>query len=317
MKAILLGTDFMYNKVGKIVPIQINTAVGHNHYDRVEDDEFIFDLNPLKDLILENNFSDIFYIGDMDSFKKKFSELCVELDKSLSYYKVGYPSLTIPSIKDNSETLIIRSAYDTTAIIDDTYCRNRGEFLNLIHETDFGSEFAYVNFDGKIINNIKTITKNGIHPNFILKSVYPDYDRDLYPKPLRIETKTELDILVSKLTPSFFLMPFYYNKENLFDMRIKNIRSLNILTMPNLESMPIGTYTKITKLQIPQSTTRDENFEIIQSQKMSYLTTDDMRLMSTDLKNQYINERIISTDDINEMNSIMTRIGNQILLKNS
>lgn len=309
MKAILLGTDFMYNQKGELVPIQINTAVSHNNNDRVEDDDYIFDLSQVKELILKHNFETIFYIGNIIPFKNRLSDLCIELDKSLSFYKLSPPSLTVPLIQDRDTSLIIRSAYDTSAIVDDSYCRNRVEFLNLIQETKFATEFAYVNSDGALINNINTIPDNGGLPNFIIKSTYPSYDRSIYPKLYRLNDYRELSVLLFDLSHSYFCTPFYYNSDNLYNNSIKNIRSLNILLSPNLVSIPVGAYTKITEEPIPGDL-------IVNVEKRElFLTTDDNNEIND--SKIYINEKIIKDSEIIEMNNILTKIGNQIITKNS
>ena len=298
----------MYNQKGDLIPIQINTAVGHNINDRVEDNKYIFDLSELKKLIKKHNFDSIFYIGNIIEFKNRFSELCLELGKSLSFFKLSPPSLTVPLIRDADDVLIVRSAYDTSAIIDDSYCRNRVEFLNMISDFNFGSEIAYINSSGVLINKIKTIPQNGKYPNFILKSIFPDYDRTIYPKLYRLMNTDEIDIIISTLSPSYFLMPFYYNSKKLYDGHIQNIRSLNILLSPDLTSIPIGAYTKITESSLNEYISDDS---IVVKQRKHFLTTDDINIESID--NKYINKKIISKSNIINMNNILSEIGKKII----
>jgi hypothetical protein len=304
MKTLLLGTDFIYNKEGKLVPLQINTAIGHNKFDRIENDNYVFDLTLLKDLIVKYNFDTIFYIGGIIPFKNRFSNLCNELGKSLSFYKIEPPSLTVPLIKDDNSILVVRSAYDTSAIIDDSYCRYRPNFLELIKDYDFGSEFAYIDYHGDLKNFIKNIPDNGMLPNFIIKSSFPDYDRKLYPKLLYIKTQEELKNVLYSLSPSYFLMPFYYNNDKLYNKRIQVIRSLNILNPFDLNSIPVGVYTKLTEKDIDESNREREMF----------LTSDDIN--KNDTEKEYLNEKIISNDNIVYMNDIMFKILNEVISRN-
>ena len=47
MRTVLLGTDFMYNKEGQLIPIEINTAVGW-HNSKLESDDEVFNLSNLE-----------------------------------------------------------------------------------------------------------------------------------------------------------------------------------------------------------------------------------------------------------------------------
>ena len=94
---------------------------------------------------------------------------------------------------------------------------------------------------------ITTINDNGEHPNFILKSRYPDYDKEVYPKFFKVSTQEELNTILGNVTSDYFLMENYCNTTNNFEEHIKVIRSLNILYPPTLESIQIGQYTKFNE----------------------------------------------------------------------
>lgn len=315
MKTILLGSDFMYNSKGDLVPIQINTAVSHNIMDRIEDDSIVYDLTELKKMIIDRKISTVFYIGLIQSFYDILSKLCDELNITIFYYKIGPPSLTVPNIVDKNDTLIIRSAYDTNAIVDDEYCRNRAEFLNLIRDTDFSSDFVYLNYSGKLVNNINKIIDNGVHPNFILKSVYPDYDRNIYPKLYKVNSYSELNKITKNVNSTYFLTTFHYNPDNLYNNSIVNIRSLNILFPPDLNSIPIGAYTKISSNNCDILPEYDENFELKTEFRNSYLTSDDYN--KEESEKVYLNKNIILKEHKNKMNDILTSLGKIIIETNS
>jgi hypothetical protein len=184
-------------------------------------------------------------------------------------------SVTIPHVEDNETTLIIRSAYDTTALVDDTYCRDKVNFLNLINDSSFGSQFAYLDDSNTLVSNITTINDNGEHPNFILKARLPQYDREVYPKFYKVTTQEELDTLISNVvTSDYFLMEFYFNPNELIQNHIKVFRGLNILFPPNLESISIGGYTKVSDNSLETTSTfNPTTFELL-SDKSKYTTGD-------------------------------------------
>jgi hypothetical protein len=184
-------------------------------------------------------------------------------------------SVTIPHVEDNETTLIIRSAYDTTALVDDTYCRDKINFLNLIKDSSFGSQFAYLDDSNELVSNITTINDNGEHPNFILKARLPQYDKDVYPKFYKVTSQEELDTLISNVvTSDYFLMEFYFNPNELIQNHMKVFRGLNILFPPNLESISIGGYTKVCDGSLVlDSTFNPTTFELT-SDRNKYFTSD-------------------------------------------
>lgn len=248
MRTVLIGSDFMYDKLGNLKPIEINTAVGWDgHYQKVEDDVDCLDLTSLYQFIETKGFTSIHYVGDILPFHKTLESHYTGSSVTYEFHAVGSFAITIPFIEDNDETLIIRSAYDTTALVDDTYCRDKVEFMKLIQSQSFGSQFAYKDESNQLVSNITTINDNGEHPNFILKSRYPGYDKEVYPKFFKVSTQDELNTILENVTSDYFLMENYCNTTNNFEGHVKVIRSLNILYPQTLESIQIGQYTRINE----------------------------------------------------------------------
>jgi hypothetical protein len=270
MRTVLIGSDFMYNSNGDLVPIEINTNVGWDNLNtRVESNEESLNLTSLLQFISDNGFTKIEYIGAIPGF---YDELSKSVDIECNLHTV-YGSLTIPDIEDNDTTLIIRSAYDTTAIVDDEYCSNKVNFLNLIKNQSFGSEFAYRLDDGTLVNTIANILDNGNHPNFLLKTSGPYYDKTLYPKLYKVSTQEELNTILNEVNGDYFLMPYYYNPNKLYSNHVQVVRSLNLLFPPNLESLQIGQYHKICFDTIDELPEYDEtNFSYL-GDRARYLTT--------------------------------------------
>ena len=287
MRTVLIGSDFMYDKDGNLKPIEINTAVGW-HNTKIETDASSLDLTTLNSFITEQGFTKVVYIGDMGYLDNYFSSSFCNLEIQYETHIVSSNSVTIPFIEDNETTLIIRSAYDTTALVDDTYCRDKINFLNLIKDSSFGSQFAYMDDSNTIVNNITTINDNGNHPNFILKARLPQYDKDVYPKFYKVTTQEQLNTLISNVvTPDYFLMEFYFNPNELIENHIKVFRGLNLLFPPNLESISLGGYTRISDNSIGSGSDFDSiTFELI-SDRRKYISGDYRlklpKLLPTDL----------------------------------
>ncbi len=171
MRTVLLGTDLVYDSLGNLKPIEINTNAGMNRLTEEEIDN-TFNLNELSNFITSNNFTKVTYIGGIINFEKKLQLLCATLNIEYVFSEVAN-NITIPLVEDSETHLIIRSAYDVTAIVDENYCKDKVNFLKLIQSTEFSSQFAYLGDNNEIISNITTIKDNGVHPNFVLKAKYP------------------------------------------------------------------------------------------------------------------------------------------------
>ena len=288
MKTVLIGSDFMYDKDGVLKPIEINTNVGFtdNHLEDIED---IFDTTYLEEFVTQNGFTKIDYIGSATPIKDIFTSMSIDLGIEFEYHQVEGGSITVPFVEDSETNLIIRSAYDTTALVDDTYCRDKVEFLNLIKSESFGGQFAYLNEEDELVSNITTIPDNGVHPNFILKARYPAYDKEVYPKLYKVTTQSELDTVLENVTDEYFIMEYYYNPTYNVNGKVTKKRSLNILYPPTLQSISFGKYTDTTRQRlINEPVYEPTSFELDNNLRDAYITTDNNgirkpKLLDTDL----------------------------------
>ena len=287
MKTLLIGSDFMYDKDGVLKPIEINTATGW-HKTKFESDADSLDLSGIESFVSNNGFTKIVYIGNIRPVKVRLVEFCSEKGIEFEIHNTNSNSVTIPYIEDNDTTLIIRSSYDTTALVDDIYCRDKVNFLNLIKDSSFGSQFVYIDDNDVLVNNITTINDNGEHPNFILKSRLSQYDKELYPKFYKVSTQEELNELIQNVvTSDYFLMEFYLNSNELIENHIKVYRGLNLLFPPNLESISLGGYTRVCEDSISEPSTFDSLSYELTSNRGKYLSdelpTGLPKLLDTDL----------------------------------
>lgn len=276
MRTLLLGTDFMYNANGDLVPIEINTNVNMNSYNVVEERKDIINFTAFRSLIEQNNFTKLTYIGNMTDFHRGFQSLAEEYGMTYDFYAISGLGRHIPDLEDTPDHLIVRSSYDLTAIVDEEYCKIKTNFLELIQNTSFGQQFAYKDDYGNLISNITTIRNNGDNPNFILKSIFPEYDRQIYPKFYKVSNQGELDIILQNVNAGYFLMEFHYNSNKLYQNNMKMIRSYNLLIPPNLSSISLGQYTMLSTLAIDgQSTYNTETFELDAIHRNKYIAKDD------------------------------------------
>jgi hypothetical protein len=274
MRTVLIGSDLMYNNVGNLVPIEINTNLGWI-YVTLEGNENSLDLTELSNFISNNTFTKVVYIGNLQPLSNKLTTLSTVLGFEFQNMVSSPNSITVPYVEDNDTTLIIRSAYDTTALVDDTYCANKVNFLNLIKNSTFGSQFAYLNEANELVNNITTIPNNGVHPNFILKAVGPEYDTDIYPKLFRVTTTEELNIVLQNVNSQYFLMEYHLDLNNLYENQIQIFRGLNLLFPPNLESISLGGYTSLTGAKLEADVEYNtETFEMVSKYKNRYFNNE-------------------------------------------
>jgi hypothetical protein len=275
MKTVIIGTDFVYDSTGNIKPVEINTNVGLSVNKIENEDSEIFDSSDLISFINTNQFSRITYIGSNYRIKTFLQSVCNGLTIPFYEMMVSNESITVPFVEDSDDHLIIRTAYDTTAVLDEEYCKDKVNFLNLIKDTEFGSEFAYMNEDGIVVNNITQIKDNGNHPNFILKAKHPNYDKKVYPKLFKVTTQEELNVVLQNVNQNYFLMEFHINESKFYQNSVTKIRKLSLLYPPTLQSIHIGAYTDLTLESVSETISYDsETFELESDSRYMYITKD-------------------------------------------
>jgi hypothetical protein len=288
MKVVIVGLDFVYDSAGNLRPIEMNTNIGYSK-NKIENDDDVFDMTEFQNFVTTNTFLKITYIGSNFQIKQHIQSVCTNLSLEFEAIGVGPSAITIPFIEDSSTHLIVRTAFDTTAILDELYCKNKIGYLNLIKDSEYGSEFAYKNSENELINTITNIQNNGIHPNFILKAVNPSYDKNLYPKFYKITTEEELEIILQNVTEDYFLMPFYYNESKTHLGRVTKLRKISMMFPPDLESIHIGAYTDVSILKLDDDVSYDvETFEVDNVYRDSYYTLDYEILLPKLLDDDYV-----------------------------
>ena len=138
MKATIIGSDFLQkNNSVKFLEINTNTTIYNQGAD-------LLDYTALFDMLNSNSITEFHYIWtEGDAFKPlvephKFKHIlqtkCEENNISYTDYIVPAGSVTVPFIVDSENKFILRQAFDTTALVDETYCADKFEFFDLMQK---------------------------------------------------------------------------------------------------------------------------------------------------------------------------------------
>lgn len=276
MKAVVIGTDVIHDKDGSLKVLEINTNIELYTSKTTSVNDYL-DLSELRQILIDNEITEFHYIyvpltfsgNDNNSFK----DLCDELGITFSLYETAIDGITIPYIEDAPHKFIMRYSYDTTALIDDTYCRDNFEFLKLID----GQDYSYDRFIGNANFSIDTLTSLDTtteYPNVILKSRLPNYNTKEYPKIFKLSNQEELDNLKSTInTDDYYLEEFVIADDYLIDNKTNIIRSIDIIYGPDLSTIHLGSHYVTSR--IPLDTTDDvylEDSSIDQIGRVRYST---------------------------------------------
>lgn len=271
MKAVLIATDLIKEVNGDLKVLETNTnAFLSNIWS-------LYDFSALTSFIQSNNFTTIKVIVSNTSkpFSLKMKEICDSIGVTHMEYVVSNESITIPDVEDDDSSLTIRVAYDTTAIIDDEYCKDKFALQKLVHDQSFGAKtYIPVEMNGVVIDDFANESEFNYTdnvPNFIVKCRYPNYDREVYPKLFKIQNLTELNNLKSSVTGDYYLQEFV--QSGLVNGRRNIVRSIDLLYGSNLDVLNIGGY--ISTHQIEESiweNTFDETGLLAKKDRPKYIT---------------------------------------------
>lgn len=284
MRSVLISTDLIRKGDGQWTPTEINTNSKHEisikHKDTdvehfIENFDLYFDHLQFHNFLQENNFSKIVVIdaqGGIDVILKSFANY---YNYQHEFVQVPDGSLTIPNVEDADDTLIIRIAYDTYALIDDLYARDMFEFHNLIKDEPFASPVA---FNTGNENNIDTITTfepsiDGIVPNYLVKPRVPGYPKGMYPMVYRLDTQEELDQLKASLDENQFIQKYEYNEElGLVENRVSFVRSLDLIYGSNLDTINLMMYKSANAVSTKNTLLQYES-ELVEGKRLNQLFT--------------------------------------------
>lgn len=263
MNSVLLGVDFITTD-DDILLLEMNTDINLSLAK-----SSYFDFDNLFDYITSNEFSTLRII-----YKSQFvSKFIVDIIKekcqlnNVTFDEIIIPAngVTIPSYIDDSSTLNLRFAYNAQAILDDTYCRDKSELINLLF--DGGSENiipkTYTTYNGNVLDNIDTISDNGQIPNLITKKQLPDFSKAKYPEFIKVDTLDELTDIKSNLEAGIVLQEYKFSPNNIEEGVITtHIRQWYLITNQLSEILDLGGYLHSNQIELDESIIEYTDFKL-------------------------------------------------------
>ena len=151
MKAVLIATDLIKTVNGDTKVLETNT----NALLSYKFDDDIHYLDNLSTFIQTNQFQTVHCIFPIQSrnFNNKLKEICTSLNIEIVEHPMDAGAITVPYIEDSENILIIRISYDTTAIIDEEYCKDKFKLQTIINNKAYGSK----TFIPNVLDNFESI----------------------------------------------------------------------------------------------------------------------------------------------------------------
>ena len=244
MKSVFIGVDYIKN-ADSIKLLELNTDVQISNLK-----ESYFDYTSLFNYLSENGFSKLHFIYKetytSPVFIENIKNLCIQNGVEYHETLITLNSILIDDIEDAEDTLFFRLAYNAQAILDDYYCREHGELINLLFENGKESYMpnVYLKNSGETtLDSINSINDNGNYPNIIAKKNYADFDKTLYPAFYKLSNETELNNLKSGLDPNIFLQEYVFSSENVEDnLIINHIRKWYLISNGLNDIIDLGGY---------------------------------------------------------------------------
>lgn len=256
MNSVLIGVDFTL-KGDDVVFLEMNTDVGISS-PMVE----YFDFVSLFNYITTNNFTKIhiiykeFYTAYqfIDTIKTYCTNNNITYNETIS----DLTAILIPDVASDDETLVIRLSFNSQAILDDLYCRDKSELIKLMFDNQLTQyipkTYSKYSDDSTISDNLNTLNDNGINPNLIAKRTMPDPQKNHYPAFYKLSTQEELQTLKNNLGEGVFLQEYVYNTDNVIDSTIVNhVRSWFLVSNALLDVIDCGAYVGANTVQLEEN----------------------------------------------------------------
>ena len=259
MKGTIIGSDLLeFNNSVKILEINTNTTIFNSAVD-------LLDYGSFFEMLVSNNITELHFIyNESDAFisntniegsfffEEKLKTKCIENSITYFNYKVPKNSVTVPYVEDADNKFILRQAYDTTALVDETYCADKFEFFSLMKDSGYIPK-TYISNGGELsFDTFNTLSNyaNG-EPNFVKKDRYPNYDVNLYPSLSKLTTDTQLNQLKTSVdNTNFLIQEFIYDDANIVNNKWNVIRSIDILYGGELDVLNMGSYKTSTFVDV-------------------------------------------------------------------
>lgn len=248
MKATIIGSDYLQqNGSVKFLEINTNTTIYNEGAD-------LLDYTALFDMLNSNNITEFHYIwteGDAykplnqpHRFRQILQEKCAENNITYIDHTVPNGSVTVPFIEDTDTKFILRQSFDTTALVDETYCADKFEFFNLMKDSEYIPKTNYTS-DTLNLNTLDDVDYTDTeNPNVLIKYRYPTYDTTQYPALYTVSNNTELTETINSAESNYLIQEFIFSEDNVTDGRYSIIRGIDIIYGSNLDIINLGGYTQ-------------------------------------------------------------------------
>ena len=240
MKAVLIATDYIKTEDGnyKVLEINTNASLGV-----LRDDIDFLDFTELDNYITTNQFTtiNIIYPAYNNRFRDKLVDMYNENTSiTINSFETQAGSITVPYIEDNETALTIRLSYDTTAIIDDEYCKDKFNFIRALG-SDTLKPKTYIYDICDDFSGMTELNYSAEEPNIIVKKRYPNYDKYEFPKLYKITSIEDLNDLKSSINNEIEYIQEYIPSE-VVDNKHDIIRNIGIIYGSNLDVINLGGY---------------------------------------------------------------------------
>jgi hypothetical protein len=297
MKAVLISTDYIKTQDGNYKVLEMNTNTALDTLN--EDQQNYLDFTELESFIASNGFTKVNLIyNDLSrNFKSKLETIYSgSTNVTFNSFETQPGSITVPYMEDDDTTFTIRISYDTTAIVDDEYCRDKYGFIKALGNDTLKPKVFIPN----VVDDFQTLTEftyTGTKPNFIIKKRYPKYDKFIYPRLFKITSLEELTAVKQLVeTDNEYLQEYVVSE--LVNGKHNILRSIDLIYGSNLDVINLGGYKEIHTLNanIWQDTYGTNN-ELEKSNRPKYITHFGNLTSSGQNYTMDIDDNIIMSDD--------------------
>lgn len=278
MKATIIGSDLLLSGDDiKILEINTNTTIYNEGAD-------LLDYDALFAMLVANSISEFHFIWtETDShhplyesyrFKDILEQKCGENSITFSEYTVPKGSVTVPYIEDASNKFILRQSYDTTALVDESYCADKFGFFDLMSGSSYIPKTSFTGNDLQMSEFDSLNLANPNHPNVVIKARGPEYNSEEYPMLYTLTDDTDLQNLISTTESSFLVQDFIYDSQNILDGKYSIIRGIDIIYGSNLDVISLGAYRQSTILPLEFSVNEfvDGTNKLNKKSRFKYIT---------------------------------------------
>lgn len=246
MKGLVLGTDYIVESgtgIAKVLEVNTNARA-------IARGEFIqnYDFSDLETYITSASFSKVHVIHQTfnTAIASEIGTICSNNGIAFENHIVNQNAITVPYIEDADDIFIIRMSYDTTAIIDEDYAKDKFNLARAISSSAITPKTYYSASDSSLdeLTSLAAFTYSGDSPNFIVKKRVPNYDKKFYPKCYKFENNTQLNDFIANSLGEDELIQEFVNGDLIDGKRHIN-RSINLVYGSDLTPINLGAY-KVT-----------------------------------------------------------------------